>query len=452
MSTELTKLDNQYSLDKDSGMIISTEDSVDNFPLCFSYSSVISFLSPSDFFHKNPPITCSKKYNNIYFFEYYDAPILLILNKLKESLSLCGHILIPVNIANKYAYIRSLAKRLGYTHEKNYSLTQSYLILCNEKLPQWKLTISTSNDLESICDLFLHVFQHGLSVEMWNWKYSQGRGVAILGHKEGSLVAHYGGMSRNIMIASRPSFALQIGDVMVKNSERGLLTRNGLFFQMCATFLEQYIGDGKPYQLGFGFPTRRAMEVAKRQKLYQQVDHMVEKQWSPLDIRPSFFSTVKYLEKNTNQRTHTKVNMLWKRMLKDLNQSIIGVRDWDYIVQRYFEHPEKKYHVYLINSRIVSKPIGVIILSIEQSRCRLLETIGPVQSFPTLIHHARRLTNALGAQQLFGWLSNSHQKYWDSGKEQPLDICIPTNVWTESSNVNQAKLAWWLTAGDTDFC
>ena len=433
-------------------LIISNECSVDYLTPFVTDLSSVTTSSPTAFFSQDKALQTEKKYQNIYLLQCHQLPVLSILKNLSAALSPQGCTLIPLASISQYPHIQHQAQRLGYVCEESSLATCEYLVLRKERLPKWQFSIADSNDSEDIRALFLQVFQHELSPDMWRWKYANDKGVAVLGYKENELVSHYGGISRDIMISNQASLALQIGDVMVKSSERGLLTRNGLFFQTCSTFLEQYIGDNKPYQLGFGFPTRRAMDVANKQGLYRQVDHMVEMRWSALNIRKSLLSCAKQLNSTAKQSHVKKVNHLWQGMLEDFKKSIIGVRDWHYLLQRYLMHPEKKYHIYLITARLTGSPSGVVVLSHEGERCRLMDLVGPTQSFPMLIHHARRLAHKLGAQQLFGWVTYSHQQYFSGGEEHGLDICIPTNTWTQSSQVDQDTLSWWLTAGDTDFC
>jgi len=448
-STAYTVLDEQYQLTEGTAIIV-TDDSP--LPACFSYANETSLCRPDNFFQLPLPTAPAQAHRAIYLFALPNAPLLQTLNFARQLLVADGVVLVPAQKQRQYPHFSALATRLGYACAEISSRQSDYMVLSQQKTANWQLSFAAPQQQDNIRSLFLQVFQHPMSEKLWHWKYAQGRGHAALGWKDQQLVAHYGGIRRDIYIANQAATALQIGDVMVKSSERGVLTRKGLFFQLCATFLEQYIGDGKPYQLGYGFPTRRAMDVAQHQGLYRQVDHMQEKQWPALQTRASLFSSCAKLTAATGIRTQAKVNQLWQCMLQDFNHAIIGVRDWHYLAHRYLAHPQKDYQLYLVSHRFTRQPLGVIVLSIEQSRCRLMDIVASTTHFAMLIHHARRLTHQFGAEQLFGWVTHSHQQHWPSEQEQALDMCIPTNTWTTSDQADQQQHSWWLTAGDTDFC
>jgi len=47
-------------------------------------------------------------------------------------------------------------------------------------------------------------------------------------------------------------------------------------------------------------------------------------------------------------------------MSQEFKAGLIGVRDWDYLKYRYFNHPEKHYEVFLIRTRFGKSPRGVM--------------------------------------------------------------------------------------------
>jgi len=318
--------------------------------------------------------------------------------------------------------------------------------------PRWLLSAATPGDAPAIRRLFREVFQHELSEALWQWKYGDGRGEAILAWRDDQLVAHYGGMRRDVLVQGEAAEAIQICDVMVKGSERGVLTRSGPFFLTCATFLERFIGYGRRHLLGFGFPSPRAMAVAERQGLYWQVDSMVEQRWPALSTRASVFSHARRIDERASNRVRRRIDQLWQTMAGAFARSIIGVRDWAYLRRRYLTHPERSYQLFLVRKRLPGTPLGVIVLAAEGERCRLMDLVGDPVNFAVLIFHARRIAKQLGAHTLYGWITRSHAAYWASDQQQPLEICIPSSAWTEGPAKDEVENLWWLTAGDMDFC
>ena len=91
--------------------------------------------------------------------------------------------------------------------------------------PRWQVGHVLPENFPEIAALFQEVFGHPLSRDLWDWKYGSGRGNAVAARKDGKMVAHYGGMYRDILVGGRPERVAQICDVMVHSHERGVLTR-----------------------------------------------------------------------------------------------------------------------------------------------------------------------------------------------------------------------------------
>ncbi len=316
---------------------------------------------------------------------------------------------------------------------------------------RWQLTESSSADSEAIRALFHEVFGHEMTSPMWQWKYGEGRGHACLVWRDDQLVAHYGGLNRKIMLFGQPDEAVQIGDVMVKALERGTLSRKGPFMIAASGFIERYIGDGCRYALGYGFPTRRAMQAAVRQKLYAQVDSIVEHRWALQQSRPAIFSSATQLSINASAGTVKKIEATWQAMRGCFKHSVLGVRDWDYLVQRYLKHPLRQYQLFLICKRFTGKPLGVVVLQPEGRRSRLMDIVGDSADFPRLLGHAQKIACSAGAEELYGWITRSHAHLWN-GTEEEQDVCVPSSVWQPGLSPEQVSNRWWLTFGDADFC
>jgi len=146
-------------------------------------------------------------------------------------------------------------------------------------VPKRELKPFDYQNFSHLQSLFKLSFKKYLSPELWQWKYANQQAQALCVWEENNLVGHYGGMPRDILFFGEPKMAVQIGDVMVDPSNRGALSRKGPFFLMAATFIDHYIGFEKPFLLGFGFPNRRAMQVAEHLGLYASVGQMLKFSW-----------------------------------------------------------------------------------------------------------------------------------------------------------------------------
>jgi SAM-dependent methyltransferase len=321
--------------------------------------------------------------------------------------------------------------------------------------PRWRLRLLEKNQAPDMLALFKQTFGHSMTPSMWHWKYGAGRGRAIGVWHGDQLIAHYGGMGRNILYFGQPQAAVQIGDVMVDSAERGILTKKGPFFLMAATFLERYIGYGKPYLLGFGFPNERAMKVAERQGLYAETAHMSEIEWQPLARTPQWLTRLHVVDSSNINDVWiaTAIAQCWRSMAADLEEALVGVRDWIYLRDRYLSHPHQHYQVVLVINRFGRKVRGVLVLRHTAEGCEITDLVSPLKEIPLLITHARRIAGMSGHHRLSCQITENFASYFvaTGGIKQALPICIPANAWSAGPVVETLRNRWWLMSGDMDF-
>lgn len=313
-------------------------------------------------------------------------------------------------------------------------------------LPRWQLRHVRPADYAEIATLFQEVFGHPLSREMWEWKYANGHGNAVSARHDGVLIAHYGGMYRNILLCGVPDWAYGGCDVMVHPKERGVMTRQGPFLLTAATTAEIY------GPVAYGFPTERAMQVAEKMGLYSRAGQMAEVRWAPAAPGFRLSTRVRALTRE-NAKDRLLVDSLWTAMANDLRHAVVGVRDWEYLEHRYFAHPHNHYEVLALTSRITGRPLGVMVLRRLESSCELLDVIAPLANLDVVIDQARRMTARWGLAHLYCWITTNYASLFTAhaGKEEALNVLIPTSCWTDDPRVDMLKDKWWLMSGDTDF-
>ena len=347
-------------------------------------------------------------------------------------------------------YFEALALRCGFTPKVDSgdlaSVGPPWVLRRAPVKPRWQVGHVLPQNFPEIAALFRAVFTHPLSRELWDWKYGSGRGNAVAARKDGKMVAHYGGMYRDILVGGRPERVAQICDVMVHSHERGVLTRQGPFFLMGSSWPEVY------GPLGFGFPTRRAMHVAEKMGLYTQVGQMAEVRWQPSSTRLRLGTRVRTLVRG-HAADRSLVQPLWDAMANDLRTSAVGVKNWEFLERRYFSHPHNHYEVLLVTARLSGKPLGVMVLRRLENACELLDLIGPLSSLALLIDQARRMTSRWALPHLYCWITTNHMhRFIDcGGTQEALDLSIPASSWTKNPQSELFKDKWWLMAGDTDF-
>ncbi len=319
-----------------------------------------------------------------------------------------------------------------------------------QRQPRWHPAWVRRTHQAEWLDLFEASFGHTMSAANLQWKYqgTEKLGVGVWHDKE--LVAFYGGMPRAISYFGQPAMAIQIGDVMVHPSQRGVLTRRGPFQVAAATFLEQQIGHDRPHLLGFGFPADKALRLAQHLGLYAPVDSLTEIRWPARPGRPKLRT---YARPVTNANA-TVIDALWLEMKQALQGSIVGVRNWAFLRSRYLMHPQHPYTVLLVRRRFSGAVVGIVVLrDREELGVELLDFVAPPERFQELLDTGRRYAGRLGRPDVFTWISTSHADMLMSteGQAKKLDIVIPANTWSPGPTVDELQGRWWLMAGDSDF-
>lgn len=317
------------------------------------------------------------------------------------------------------------------------------------KKPRWRPGWMTAEHDTECLDLFEAAFGYRMDQRLWLWKYrdAPARGVGVW--RDGRLVGFYGAMPRPVLFRGQPTSAVQIGDVMVHPHERGVLTRSGPFQIAASTFIDRSVGYHRPHLFGFGFPTSKALQVAQKLGLYEQADQMAEVAWEPghtwqarllrcVPLRPS---------------DRRAVDQLWRAMAADFSDSIIGVRDAQYVERRYRAHPTVAYECLLVRRVLTGAAQGVVVLRRQQDEAELVDLIGPRRAFPALIAAARDWAGKKRAARLKAWVTASHASVLAAtgASVTPMDLVVPANVWSPGPAVAELRDRWWLMAGDTDF-
>jgi lipopolysaccharide transport system ATP-binding protein len=340
--------------------------------------------------------------------------------------------------------LETLAPRFGLTAQADGSFLKT-------RSPRWSLAWVRSDaphlDWHA---LFKLCFGHEMSPAHWDWKY-RGQTLAGVGvFADSGLVGFYGGLPRQVIKHGVPCMALQIGDVMVHPNERGVLTRQGPFNLACTTFLEQLMGFERPFLMGFGFPNKKHLQLATRQGIYKAVDQITETQWPVRRLLADW----RIRSQPVTTSDEVSVNSCWADMAEAMRSSILGVRDWAFVVRRYLQHPAVNYTVLLVRSRFAGSPLGVVVLRDRaEDGLELIDLIGKPSNFPQLIRSALRQAYLLGRQRVFAWSTLSHQHLLQGwrGVSTPIDVWIPANVWSNGPTAESLQDQWWLMGGDTDF-
>ena len=310
-----------------------------------------------------------------------------------------------------------------------------------------------SFDDQEICELFEKSFGTAFDHQIWRWKYELGNGKCVVARSElnGPIVSHYGGAPRQIYYFGKMDSAIQVCDVMVLPEVRLHYGKNSLFFKTAATFLEREIGNTVGHLLGFGFPNKKAMNIALRLGLYEKTDDFLEFIFPLAGDKSSV--EYKLLDIDSKNLAHQNaIDRLWKSMSPAFENGIIGIRNWEYVKYRYFEHPlgiSGEFKRFFLSD--AQGDICAAFFLKEHDQCNLImDIICPCKDITQYIVTLSLLLNEV---RLKMWVT----KGWSKTVEVPgmiendLGIEIPSNYWNPGPSSEILYGAWWLTAGDMDF-
>ena len=397
---------------------------------------------------------------------------LQLFTQVLEALAPTGVLLIVDTFATRFSTVGSsqinllsdflaLAARFNFNLELNHVLSvdeqhqQTTVLLKFTKgpYPKWRLSYLDKSDTKRMLGLFENTFHHVMSLALRQWKYAHPDSLTVCVWEEDKLIGSLGGMPRKVLFFGQPQTAVQIGDVMVDASKRGILTKTGPFFRMTATFLERCAGFGKPFLFIFGFPNERHMRLSEHLNFYKEVGRLLEFSWPILAKPPSFFTYLSPVNHHNINALTLTINRLWDLMAADLQNHVVGIKDWQYILNRYLQHPENTYQIFLIKHKLTRKVTGLMVAHVQAERCNLMDIIAPLATIPTVLLHARYLSNALHCERLVCQISNSFAEHFKttSYQQESLSIPIAKDTWGAGPDYKDLIDAWWLMSGDMDF-
>ncbi|HBW83039.1 MAG TPA: hypothetical protein DEF79_03245 [Gammaproteobacteria bacterium] len=314
---------------------------------------------------------------------------------------------------------------------------------------KWQVGDAVPEHVPKILALFKAVFGQDMSEAHWDWKYGNGRGAGVVVHEGDEIVAYFGGMERRILFAGRPATAFQCGDSMVSREHRGTLSKQGPFYLSVAAFLDRYLGHGRPYLISYGFPNERAMCLAERLGMYTQIGSLFEIYWPAepsLQFRPVPF--------DFDDDGHRKeLDKLWHSMARQFGDRAIGVRDLDYLIDRYRDHPSHAYLIHLVFDSSATRVLGIVIARKEENRLILVDFVGRQQELRELVRYAKSLASEQNCSEMFGWLTDRdcHLISETGEKFNELPLRLPLGVYREGLDPEEIRDRWFFMCGDSDF-
>lgn len=313
---------------------------------------------------------------------------------------------------------------------------------------------ATAADAEAICRLFEKVFKEKMTLAHWRWKYERELSRAIVVYRDEQLVAHYGGVGTKILLEGKTSTAMQVTDLMVDPQARNAVRSNSPFYLSAKKFLEGFVGFDKPFLLGYGFPSDRAMDLSEKLGLFTPVGNMWEARWSVKQDQTLNVKNIITLDKNNFQKYEAKINSLWHKFSHHFSNHFICDKNADYFKWRFLFHPSKKYSIHIVPGRLTKVPKAIFVLRHDQNKkSMLMDILCSSLDLENIIKLALVMSAHKGSSEVIAWHSDSFKKVFSvlSSVQEPLAIKIPANIGSVGLDPELQKNKWWFMPGDTDY-
>ncbi len=305
-------------------------------------------------------------------------------------------------------------------------------------------------DQSEVLALHNRVFGANATAAWFRWKYGDGGAQATgLWDERGRLLALCGGTPRTLLHAGQAVAAIQLGDVMVAPEVRGLLTRRGPFFQVSRHFYESRIGAGRPFQVGFGFASKRHVRLAIALRLAWNEGTLQSIQWSDLAGNSPWGWRCEPLEPASFERAATEA---WQAMQEGLTGLSAGCRDVHYLQHRFLARPGYAYRLFRIRRSWSRRTSGILVLRLQGETAHWLDWIGPPEEIGLAARIAQIQAAAAGARVMTLWASSEiceSLKVSLSEESTVAWVGIPGVSTLLEEDAGRRK--WWWMGGDTDF-
>lgn len=312
-------------------------------------------------------------------------------------------------------------------------------------------------DRADVLSLHQRVFGAPVDAAWFDWKYRQGGGEAVGLWHNGQMIAHCGGVPRNIWQADTVQRDLQIGDVMVAPEWRGILTRRGPFFHASKRLYDTRLGAGRRFHAGFGFPSARHLQLAVKSGLLWRSGVMTALHWGAHapDKNLSRWGWRTSTLQPESPIFDATVNCAWERMRAQTQTMLIGERNAAYVRWRYVHRPAHKYVFLQLRRPWQRNPLGVAVLArvVAGQPAHWLDWLGAPEMLPQACTMCRAESASMGAAGMTAWASQAVlQQLSNTGiasQSEVAHIGVPTTSAIAPELV--LNLDWWFMGGDTDF-
>lgn len=285
-----------------------------------------------------------------------------------------------------------------------------------------------------LISLHQKVFNSGMDLEFWNWKYpyylKANSPYAVVG---GEVIAYYGVIPRNYINSGVVYKAFQAADVMVDEDYRGKLS-SGMFMRLIEN------GDViKQKCVFYGFPHKRHYILGRRLKMYELVQELNVFSLKSSEVKVD--GRFSYTKSEVSDISLEDYNFRYSNFSASAPGGFLE-RGYSYYLYRYGNHPVFDYKAFIDSD-------SLFVVRIDDESVQIMDYLGDFAVFPEKI---RRLSGAqeLQGSVLTGWTALNPEDFLRFSEIQ----VSPAGAFFVKSEFEGAQMdcdKFWVSMGDTDF-
>ncbi len=268
---------------------------------------------------------------------------------------------------------------------------------------KYSLKNATDDSVESLCALFLDVFQQQIEPSQWRWKYHD---PALLGHENvmlcdetGAVIGHAGAILLPGSVGGRSVPVAQICDVMLAKEARGHAGPTGgyaAFMSALFSQLQQRIPEG----LYYGFPGKRPFRLGERLGFYRGTGPIFE---SRVPVTALHHARWPWWRLEELDWQDPRIDRLW--LDRAACHSGIVVLDRRYLDWRYRRNPVHRYRLLGIHAGL--RLVGWVVVTRHEDVLRCIERLLDESHIDAVLGLLARTGRATGARELAWWADAS---------------------------------------------
>ncbi|NPD83643.1 GNAT family N-acetyltransferase [Lentimicrobium sp. L6] len=322
---------------------------------------------------------------------------------------------------------------------------------------KFKLRPYTSDDQEKVMELWELAFNHEMDQKVWRWKYHKnpfGYQIMLCLNEKEEPVVMYGGLPYKSFYKGQAIRMVHMTDSMSHPAYRSTTQgRKGLFIQTAEHFFDVFAVPPESV-FYYGYPGIRAYRLGKLFLQYNEISQGV--QFVSADIeqvknRSGYFKKTRLVHSFDT----TIFNRIWNSLNWYYPFSIS--RNADFIKWRYFDHPTKKYLVF-VSRNILHQPKAYGIIQINNKIATLVDILVKprVDDIACLVSEITKELKKRGVTQIQSWLPPNHgvtQKLIQIGfiaKKEPLGLTIVGRTFHKEIPLDHASKNMFFTMADGD--